>query len=137
MYFSLSVKIPDAFIFFSFLKIYLLLKCSHRTSESFCKMQIFGQPRVRGWRMYSEALNKDSHEYDKGDTHKQNRPPEKKGLIKIMDSKIGSSQRHLLELSWLIFFLEINLFCLSRQTAEIFSISLIKDFLKPHKISAQ
>ena len=57
-------------IFFSFLKNYLLLKCSHRTSESFCKMQIFGQPRVRGRRMYSEALNKDSHEYDKGDTHK-------------------------------------------------------------------
>ena len=30
--------------------------------------------------MYSEALNEDGHEYDKGDTHKQNRPPEKKGL---------------------------------------------------------
>ena len=46
---------------------YLLLKCSHGTSESFCKVQIFGQPRVRGGCMYSEALDKDGHEYDKGD----------------------------------------------------------------------
>ena len=28
--------------------------------------------------MYRETLNTNGHEYDKGDTHKQNRPPEKK-----------------------------------------------------------
>ena len=34
------------------------------------------------------------------------------------------------------FFLGTILFCLSRQKAEIFSIILIQDFVKPHKISA-
>ena len=34
------------------------------------------------------------------------------------------------------FFLGIKLFCLSRQKAEIFSISLIQDFVKPCKLSA-
>ena len=41
-------------------------------------MQIFGQPRIRGRCVYSEALNKDGHEYDKGDAHQENRPPEKR-----------------------------------------------------------
>ena len=35
-----------------------------------------------------------------------------------------------------IFFLETKLFCLSRQKAEIFSIFMIQNFVKPHKILA-
>ena len=44
--FFISVKISNFFIFFLFLKIYLLLKCSRSTSKSFCTMQIFGQPWI-------------------------------------------------------------------------------------------
>ena len=41
--------------------------------------------------MYSEALDKDGHEYDKGDTHQENRPPGKN--IEII-KKISSSSEN-------------------------------------------
>lgn len=39
-------------------------------------MQIFWQPRIRGWSVNSEALNENSHKYDKGDAKQQHGPPE-------------------------------------------------------------
>ena len=42
--------------------------------------------------MYSEALDKDGHEYDKGDTHQENRPPGKN--IEIIIEKISSSSEN-------------------------------------------
>ena len=51
--------------------------------------------------MYRETLNTNGHEYDKGDTHKQNRPPEKKDKKSKYDIAITKNIVWLLLKSYL------------------------------------
>ena len=61
----------------------------------------------------------------------------KETLTKISTQKLRHLEKNYSgQMAQLIFVFQKYLFCFSRQTATIFSISLIQDFVKPHKISA-
>jgi len=47
---------------------------------------VSGHPRIRGWCISSKALNNHDQKYDKGDTHKQNRPPGEKNVNENVES---------------------------------------------------